>query len=1146
MAWLSTWAKRRKITVDNTNIDSDLTHFPVPIVLGTSVGQSSQDVSDIFDELDLQDVNDDFTGTDSDDPNINLWKNSGGFLVSNKVRFTGTSAKNCESIFKVSGDFDIQVDMNAVIAPSTATWEMYFRCRDDSGVGAIIGKKYDASQGHRINNFALPGWTQTATYSSTVTELKLRFVRVGTTLTGYYDIGAGWVSHGSATVSLDKINVAFACNAWGTPPTYAADFDNFIVNSGTIVWPENTNPNRKKIALTKDDGTTEIYGEIEHWDQVNEKAVIWVSKSDLVLTTALTTDLYLYYDPLQDDNDTYIGETTDTVAQYVWDDNYKAVYHMAQDPNGDVANSILDSTINVNHGTPSGTMLTADLVDGEIGKAIDLDASDDELQLPKYSSTEITLEVALRIDNAYRCNIWLQGIDANNADFWFGTGSSNALLFGLKNGGTQQLASDPSALSTGEHFLAGNYNSGTINLFRDTTKFTNALKTISPADTGINKIGIWNGNSGFGGWADIVISEARLSNIARPEDWIKAVNYSLIDDLITFASAEDIVLVDDPIIDISSGEYLTNQLITLSCITPGCSIYYTKDGTDPDSTDNLYAYPITIFEGTLKVIAYLTGNYSNIVTATYTLSKVSTPVVSLATGQYSINTLITINVLGGGDIYYTLDGSTPTELSNEYFQPISMFEGTLKVYAVKTNYIDSDVVTVTYTLSVPSSWDESRNLGAWAFTPTGADDKYNEGNLIASVNDPVWSTDRTKVAITPGHDPCGYWTKHYLIPPPILYGTLWGTGVNGQTSQLGIGSSVGSVNILTKSINTVSIQKIARGGMAHTLILDTNGTLYGGGYSLNGTWGETYDNLTTEEKIEYTLWELTDPGIYGRKFIDVAVGPGGSLVIRDDGTLWATGPNAHYVLGLGNFYPQTVYSFTQVGTDTNWAKVAIGYMNSFALKTNGTLWGCGARDALGLYLPVGGYIYYFTQIGIHPSDPIGLTNGWTDMVPFSWGFAAINNGAIWSCGPGQDGWSGRVPVDGLQTNYLEAVGPSGGGASSLFGEGSCSGFGAVINEVPHMTGKNNYGKFGDGTLDPVIGLTPITGGFSGFTDVNMAENHIAIIDSDGHLWTCGNNTSGQLGVGNYTSPYYTFQAVNPTEKYLIVACNSNATLVTKI
>ena len=52
MAWLSGgWGKRIEITVSNTNIGSDLTHFPLLLTLGTSVGTGADDVSAIFDEL---------------------------------------------------------------------------------------------------------------------------------------------------------------------------------------------------------------------------------------------------------------------------------------------------------------------------------------------------------------------------------------------------------------------------------------------------------------------------------------------------------------------------------------------------------------------------------------------------------------------------------------------------------------------------------------------------------------------------------------------------------------------------------------------------------------------------------------------------------------------------------------------------------------------------------------------------------------------------------------------------------------------------------------------------------------------------------------------------------------------------------------
>ncbi|GAG95160.1 unnamed protein product, partial [marine sediment metagenome] len=86
-----------------------------------------------------------------------------------------------------------------------------------------------------------------------------------------------------------------------------------------------TNDNRKKIAVTLGEDT-ECYVEIEKWDDANEQAWLWVKVPDIA--DDANTDLYLYYDSSHADNDTYVGDTNDEVAENVWDSNFKAVYHM--------------------------------------------------------------------------------------------------------------------------------------------------------------------------------------------------------------------------------------------------------------------------------------------------------------------------------------------------------------------------------------------------------------------------------------------------------------------------------------------------------------------------------------------------------------------------------------------------------------------------------------------------------------------------------------------------------------------------------------------------------------------------------------------------------------------------------------------------
>lgn len=133
--------------------------------------------------------------------------------------------------------------------------------------------------------------------------------------------------------------------------------------------------NSKKIAITQDDGTTQIYGEIEQWDSVGEQAVLWVSKSDLVLDSDVDTILYLYFDNTQADNNSYIGDVGGRTE--VFDSYTKAVWHLKELGNGTLGEYI-DSTAN-NHdgqgGAGTGSKVPTQ-VDAKIYKGQSFDGGD--------------------------------------------------------------------------------------------------------------------------------------------------------------------------------------------------------------------------------------------------------------------------------------------------------------------------------------------------------------------------------------------------------------------------------------------------------------------------------------------------------------------------------------------------------------------------------------------------------------------------------------------------------------------------------------------------------------------------------------------------------------------------------------------------
>lgn len=353
MAWLGTYKKRIKITISNTNVDSDLAHFPVAIVLGTSVGTANQDVSDIFDE-----------------------------------------------------------------------------------------------------------------------------------------VGASYL----------------------------------------------------KIAFTKSDGTTQIYGDVEQWDNTTEKAVIHVSSSALTVTTAAVTEIYIYFDSTQADNTTYIGLSGGTAAQSVWDSSFKAVYHMNQDPSAGGA-CILDSTSNDNNSTPNGSMTSGDLVSGTLmGTALDFDGSNDYLTAPNTTSlsptSQLTIEVVCKPNGSFHGGVIAKGGLGGAQPVWSLLAAGGIWYFRVNRSITEGNGQESGGTSSDNQskYLAGIYNGSTINLIQNLTSvgsssYSSALLTVTTSLF----LGVYfEPTYVFKGLQE----EVRISSVGRTVSWVKATYYSLTDDLVSFSAAE--------------------------------------------------------------------------------------------------------------------------------------------------------------------------------------------------------------------------------------------------------------------------------------------------------------------------------------------------------------------------------------------------------------------------------------------------------------------------------------------------------------------------------------------------------------------------------------------------------------------------------
>lgn len=115
----------------------------------------------------------------------------------------------------------------------------------------------------------------------------------------------------------------------------------------------------------------------------------------------------------------------------------------------------------------------------------------------------------------------------------------------------------------------------------------------------------------------------------------------------------------------------------------------------------------------------------------------ATPTFSPAAGSYEGTQNVTISSTTGATIYYTTDGSTPNTSSSVYSSAITVSANTtIKAYAVKSDYNDSEVATATYTITAaPDVTLDFTTNTEWGFPTTKTVDEgsYTSGTYTVKV-----------------------------------------------------------------------------------------------------------------------------------------------------------------------------------------------------------------------------------------------------------------------------------------------------------------------------------------------------------------------------------------------------------------------------
>ncbi len=562
--------------------------------------------------------------------------------------------------------------------------------------------------------------------------------------------------------------------------------------------------------------------------------------------------------------------------------------------------------------------------------------------------------------------------------------------------------------------------------------------------------------------------------------------------------------VGKPTFSPPAGTYNSNQSVAISCATPGSTIRYTTDGTDPTSSSPVYSAALSITQSTtLKAKASKAGfSDSDVTTAVYTL-KVATPTFSPGGGTYTTAQTVTISdATPGVTIRYTTDGSDPTTLSAPYSGPVLLSTGTtLKAKGFQSGWADSDTATATYTynfgtLAAPTmspgagtyadSVDVTLSAAPYAtirYTTNGSDPTASSTVYTTPIGLNVTTTLKAK-AFHPDYTTSVTTTNVYTIQPATpAFSLAAGSYPAGQTVTITDATADATIYYTINGNDPTTSDSLIASGGAITL----------GNFTLKARAFKTGCVPSDVQSAAYTVTgQFTSATVVGGNFHTLALLP--------DGTVWAWGANAQGQVGDGTGTQKTLP--TPVSGLTGIISVAAGSDHSLALKSDGTVWAWG-------YNPYGALGDNTTTTRLAPIQIAGLT-GVTALAAGQFHSLAVTGGTVWAWGYNGNGQLG----DNTTTQRLTPVQVSGLTGVVAVGAGWNHSLALKSDGTVWAWGYNGNGQLGDSTTTPR--LTPVQVSGLSATGIGGGANVSFALKADGTAWAWGYNGTYQLGDGTNT------------------------------
>ena len=327
--------------------------------------------------------------------------------------------------------------------------------------------------------------------------------------------------------------------------------------------------------------------------------------------------------------------------------------------------------------------------------------------------------------------------------------------------------------------------------------------------------------------------------------------------------------------------------------------------------------------------------------------------------------------------------------------------------------------------------------------------------------------------------------------------------------------------------------KVAAGGY-HTLAIKTDGTLWAWG---RNNFGQLGIGNTIDKNVPTQVGNDTD-------WLEIDASFQNTMAQKTNGTLWAWGNNSYGQIGNGIFGFNTFIAIpTQIGNDTDWIKFSSAGNNTYAIKSNGTLWGWGSNNRSNQSeLGTGDVLPHYTPF------QIGTDSDWREVESRgNFALALKNNNSLWGWG---NNFVGALGI-GLESTQITVPTQTGNNTSdwAQVAVGYCCDTKLIkTNGSLWAMGSGSLGNIGNGN-NVIVNNNPTQIG----TDTNWIKvvtgDSTCAIKSDNSFWVWGSNVYGQLGISNNSNSNVPINVtnsltwlINSSSRYNIASISNNNTL----